>query len=504
MQGDIMSKMCEPLKEKLLESGGIKENFTVYEKSIVAQGSDSIFMIKTDSEKKLVLSGTNENFKKFDGKVFNYKDEQVKICSLTHVNAKEIRALLPFTAPKSLRNIKTTIGVGDRLGLATPGHTRVFSKYEATPVLAQQSIRELNLTGRTYEDVLDDATWGVLQEGYTDGFGADGDHLKTESEIEMALNAGFNMITLDCSEYIDNSIYKLSKNEIETKYNELDINIRENFENNYTGTFNIDNLKIEIDKEMLMGIVLVYHKMLDFIEKIYNRYIKAEDEILFEISIDETEVSTMPEAHYLIAKYLKSGNIVFQHMAPRFIGEFQKGIDYIGDIESFKKDFKLHALIAKHFGYKISVHSGSDKFSVFPVIGEITEKVLHLKTAGTNWLEAIKVIAKKDASLYREIHSFALEAVSEAKKYYHISGREENIPRLSDTDDNSLIDYLYKDDSRQIIHITYGLILNKKDGEGNFLYRDRFYNALHKYEEEYCNNLESHIGKHLTTLGFSE
>src|SRR5690606_8145468 len=121
-----------------------------------------------------------------------------------------------------------------------------------------------------------------------------------------------------------------------------------------------------------------------------------------------------------------------------FCGEFQKGIDYVGDIKQFKKEFTAHFDIAENFGYKISIHSGSDKFSIFPIVGEITEGRYHLKTAGTNWLEAMKLVAKKAPKLYREIHKFALDNMDEAKAYYHVSTNIDNIPDIDTLTDEEL------------------------------------------------------------------
>ena len=194
-------------------------------------------------------------------------------------------------------------------------------------------------------------------------------------------------------------------------------------------------------------------------------------------------------------------------IAPRFCGEFQKGIDYIGDLAQFEKEFAGHAAIARKFGYKISVHSGSDKFSVFSIVGKYTEGVFHLKTAGTNWLEAMKVIAEHEPSLYREIHQYALdEAFVEARKYYHVTTNLNNIPALSTLSDEELPALFQNNDSRQLIHITYGLILNEKNPDGSFAFKDRMYAAWRKYSEELDTNIANHIGHHLEKLysGFSK
>ncbi len=92
--------------------------------------------------------------------------------------------LFPFTKPVSLREHKITIGTGDRLGVATPGHIRAVQKFRVRPVLAQQSVRENTQTGRSFKEVVSDAAWAVFQENYQDGYGADGDHLKSLEEIK--------------------------------------------------------------------------------------------------------------------------------------------------------------------------------------------------------------------------------------------------------------------------------------------------------------------------------
>jgi hypothetical protein len=187
-------------------------------------------------------------------------------------------------------------------------------------------------------------------------------------------------------------------------------------------------------------------------------------------------------------------------MAPRFCGEFQKGVDYIGDLEQFEKEIDIHAKIARHFGYKLSIHSGSDKFSVFSLIGKYTKGNFHVKTAGTNWLEAMRAVAKCDASLYREIHKFALSMFGEAKKYYHVTTDLDNIPDVDSLADSELVDLFTQNDARQLIHITYGFILNAKDESGAFRFKNKLYRLWRQEEEVYSEMLYRHIGKHLALL----
>ncbi|GHV55108.1 hypothetical protein AGMMS49579_17120 [Spirochaetia bacterium] len=237
----------------------------------------------------------------------------------------------------------------------------------------------------------------------------------------------------------------------------------------------------------------------------YNRFLKdgkyAAD---FEISIDETVSITTPLQHYFVARELIDAGVSFATMAPRFCGEFQKGIDYIGDLKQFEKEIKIHAVIARHFKYKLSIHSGSDKFSVFPSIGKETRGIFHVKTAGTNWLEAMRVVAVVDPALYREVHRYALSAFDEATKYYHVTTDLSKIPDVDSLKDAELPNLFNQNDARQLIHITYGLILSKKNSDGSFAFKDKLYKLWNAHAQVYADALIKHIGKHLDLLGIKK
>jgi len=220
----------------------------------------------------------------------------------------------------------------------------------------------------------------------------------------------------------------------------------------------------------------------------------------FEISIDETATPTTPAQHFFVANELARRGVKFDTLAPRFCGEFQKGIDYIGNLQQFETEFAVHAAIAEKFDYKISVHSGSDKFSVFPLIGKLSCGRFHVKTAGTNWLEAMKLIAKCEPDLYREVHKFALESFEAARKYYVVTTDITKIPDIAVLSDEQLPQLFDNNDARQLIHITYGFILSEKNADGKFIYRDRLYAAWRKHSAEYKNLLTEHIGRHIAQL----
>ena len=422
------------------------------------------------------------------------------LAPLTHENAEKLRALFPWTAPSKVLDRDKTMGVGDRLGIAADGHIRVFKAYpEITPIFAQQSIRELNLTNRTFADVIDSATFAVFRNGFTTGWGADGDHVKTAKEVAYALESGCTMITLDCSEQIDNSIDGLSKAEVYAKYKPVkeleDIYLNKSFD---VG----EGVTITFDEELFKRTVLIYCKAIDHaVDIFFNVVCKGGKQLAdFEVSIDETMTPTLPAQHFFVANELVRHKVRISTVAPRFCGEFQKGIDYIGDLKQFAAEMKIHAAISRHFGYKISIHSGSDKFSIFPSAGKETQGRFHLKTAGTNWLEAMKLVAMKDPSLYREVHKYALTAFKAATAYYHVTTDLNRIPDIDTLTDAQLPGLFGNNDSRQLIHITYGLILNEKNADGSFRFKDRLYGLWRTYREEYAQLLFNHIGHHAQAI----
>jgi hypothetical protein len=343
----------------------------------------------------------------------------------------------------------------------------------------------------------------LLREGYTGGFGADGDHLKNENDISAALDAGFSMITLDCSDFIDAEIECLGASEIKNRYATLPASLRKDYERTYTGKeFLVEGAEISFDKMELARCLLLYAGVIDFAEKVYReRIATAGREVDFELSIDETTAPTSPEAHYLVAAELARRGVLLTSAAPRFCGEFQKGVDYRGDVDRYRREFAVHAAIADAFGYRLSIHSGSDKFAVFPAIGELTKGRFHVKTAGTSWLEAVRLVARKFPELYRRVHKRAVECFDEARRYYHVSADAAALLSPDALSDDELASGLDDEDTRQVLHITYGFILQREsDGRMNPLGRE-FLAALIAEEELYAEMLSGHIGRHLHLLG---
>ncbi|MBO4633620.1 MAG: hypothetical protein J5858_17020, partial [Lentisphaeria bacterium] len=183
--------MSLKLKKVAVELSGLFPNgneFLYYEDSCQEAANLQAVMARDNTSRFLLLSSRENSgaFALFEGESVSGNGMFVKKAPLTEKNAAALRKVFPWTGPVPVLNKKCSFGCGDRLGLATAAHAELFKKYNAFPVFAQQSIRELTLTKRTYRSVIDDATFQVFQAGYTGGYGADGDHLKSFEHIDMA------------------------------------------------------------------------------------------------------------------------------------------------------------------------------------------------------------------------------------------------------------------------------------------------------------------------------
>lgn len=441
VRGLVRNGMLDQSQEQIdaRKTGGLLDG-AVYADSIFKAGPDLFAMLRTTTDKCLVILSRSTNpGEGFAGDIARDTDFACRVCPMTAANAAALRRTFPWTAPISLAGRRTTFGCGDRLGRATAGHLRAARRFQVAPVLAQQSMRELTLTGRTFRTVLDDVTYLVFQSGYTAGFGADADHLKTLAHIEAALEAGMTMITLDLSEVMRPEAAGFDAARIDAEFDRLAPDVRQAVDSAYSGRafpLRVDGLPavdIGFAREEARRCAVMYTAALDFARDVY-RFLcerRGAGQFDLEISIDETTTPTLPAHHLFFIRELQRRQVEIVSMAPRFIGEFQKGIDYIGDIAEFRRQFTAHAVIAQtHGDYKISVHSGSDKFSIFPIVGEITRGRFHEKTAGTSWLEAVRLAAHHAPALYRTMHEIALRRLPDALKLYHITPDLAKIPPL--------------------------------------------------------------------------
>jgi tagaturonate epimerase len=423
----------------------------------------------------------------------------VHVCTTSHANAVRLREVLPVTAPSPLSSRDATFGTGDRLGLAGPGHLAVFRRYAASPVLAQQSLRELTLTSRTYEDVLDASTWAVFREGWREPWGADGDHLKTEEWVRKALAIGFSMITADVSDFIRGEWAARGDAEVLAKWRQIDAGERAGLEQRYLGSpLPLDSGEaVRFTPAELARTWLVYGEAVAHTTRLYEACVaeRGAGRFDFELSIDETVTPTTPQAHVLMAREVALRGVKVSSLAPRFVGEFQKGIDYLGDLRAFEATFAVHAAICRALGHRISVHSGSDKFSVFPAVGRLARGRFHVKTAGTSWLEALRVAAAVDPALFRDLYAHGRRTYDNARKLYHVTPDLTRLPAPEGLDASTAAGLLDDPDGRRVLHITYGEML------GVPALKARLFAQLSASADGYAAALERHLGRHLALLG---
>ncbi len=414
----------------------------------------------------------------------------VWLCPLDAINALALRRELPWTAPEPV-GLRKSVGCGDRLGLATPGHIRSVRKSDMVGVFAQQSIREMERCGRSAQDVIDDATWGVLQMDYRDGYGSDADHLKHISDIDDCIDAGFTGFTLDPNEHVDNAAHTDNATTLQAKFDAQPHDVLEMTPDDLRRHYLAAGCDNPLNAETLLRASGKYSRAIAHVA-LLARHIEQRftgESYDLEVSVDETDTPTSPAEHYFVASELQRLGVQVDGLAPRFIGDFEKGVDYIGDLAQFEEDFSAHAKIAREMGpYKLSIHTGSDKFSIYPIIFRHTGSLVHLKTAGTSWLEALRVIAVRDIPLFREILALARERYPIDRASYHISGELERVP-LNPTD-AELPTLFEQFDARQVLHVTFGSLLDR--------YREPIFTVLHNHERDYKAVLESHFDRHIT------
>jgi hypothetical protein len=440
----------------------------------------------------------------FAGERSEFDGQVLTLCPLSPQNAAGLRHHLPWLQPRPL-GLKTSAGMGDRIGLATPGHVRAVRAVsgDIAPIYAQQSIREMTRTERTPQQVMDDATWGLFAEGWQDVHGSDADHLMTTDNIDACLAAGFTLFTIDPGAHVQNQAETAGLTELRELAQELPEHLSVKASGLLGKTIEIEDLSLSFDEHTLLKAAVKYGKALAHVETMYHHLVHSTGERPFEleVSVDETEQPTSHAEHAYIASELKRLGIEWVSLAPRYIGRFEKGVDYIGDLEEFERDLKGHAAIARAFGpYKLSLHSGSDKFSVYPAAMRQTRGLVHLKTAGTSYLEALRTLAAFDPAFLREIYIFARERFGADKATYHVSAELSRAPLPEAVSDwPGILDQF---DARQILHHTYGSVLTERNKSGGWVYRGRLMHFLVKNAEAYYANLEGHFIRHL--LPFSD
>ena len=217
-------------------------------------------------------------------------------------------------------------------------------------MFAQQSIREMGRCHRTARNVLDDA-WGAFQAGWTRPVGGDADHLEELDDIDETVAAGFVFYTLDegrsrprggarrsCGDPAEGGGARLDRSRLWLA----------TFTKRYARRrIDLEREAIVLDEESVLRAMAKYGPSLA-----RDGHVPAPDgegiDCEVEFAVDETDYPTKPAEHVVVVSELKRLGMDFVSFAPRFVGRFEKGVEYIGDIEELKRDFEIHAEIARH------------------------------------------------------------------------------------------------------------------------------------------------------------
>jgi hypothetical protein len=407
-----------------------------------------------------------------------------------------------------------SFGFGDRMGLATPGHVEAMKREGAgiEPIFPQQSIREMARTQRTPRQVMDDALTGLTKAGWTGKFGADADHLKTTADVDATAAVGFTFFTIDPSGHVDAHADDYDELTLRGKFEAVEEEVT--WIPQYlgksiplpTGT------TIALDEPACLRAAVKYGRALNEALKLadYIRMVSERDGLDHEIelSVDETEQPTTLAEHYIIADQCLARGMKLVSLAPRYVGDFEKGVDYKGELEILEPSLRDHAAIAELLGpYKLSLHSGSDKISMYPLLAKATKGRFHVKTAGTSYLEALRVVAIHDEPLFRKVIDFARGRYEVDKATYHVSATLYSAPPASDVFEGIELERLYLErwqdvpegkgftqPGRQILHCTFGSTLT--DPELGPAVRA----VVEQNVQTYTEVLADHFARHLRAL----
>ena len=311
---------------------------------------------------------------------------------------------------------KYSFGVGDRFAHQAKAQLRACQLagehgVDVVPVW-NKSHREHTTVGSLPDSVRAAADAAVRELGWRKPYYVDADHIRLETVAGFIASSDF--FTLDVADSIGRPAEAAAVQAFVGRHGEL------------TGRVQIRGIEepFEISRGMVERIAGKYLLAVHEAGRIYRRIVepKGADNFITEVSMDETDSPQTPPELLVILAALADEKIPLQTIAPKFTGRFNKGVDYVGDLAQFEKEFNSDlAVIAdaiRQYGLppslKLSVHSGSDKFSIYPAIRRAIRRFdagLHIKTAGTNWLEEVIGLAESGGSglaLAKEIYAGAL------------------------------------------------------------------------------------------------
>ena len=371
---------------------------------------------------------------------------------------------------------KYTIGVGDRFAHQANAQLQACVKLakngiDVIPVW-NKSNREHSFIGSEPQSVFDSAQAAVEALGWERGWHVDADHINMGT-VDKYLDCS-DFFTIDVADSIGQAPEGGAVEMFLEKHPEL------------VGSVSIEGIDepIEITREYVEEVAGKYLSAVAEAAKIYRHIESKKDEFIAEVSMDETDAPQTPPELLIILAALADEGVQLQTIAPKFTGRFNKGVDYVGDLAQFEKEFNDDLAVIAHaiakYGLpenlKLSVHSGSDKFSIYPIIGNAIRRTgagVHVKTAGTTWLEELIGLAESGGeglALSKEIYANALENVDAMCEPYAsvIDIDSAKLPAVDEVNDWSGDQYAnalrhvqehpeFNQHFRQLLHIAFKL-----------------------------------------------
>ena len=372
---------------------------------------------------------------------------------------------------------KYSFGIGDRF--SHEGKAQLAALIEAAgkypfkfvPVW-NKSNREHQIIGTEPADTRREADDAVMAMGYGKPYFVDADHINMNN-VDRFMDAS-DFFTIDVADYIGkpadaDSVSKFIENNLK-----------------YAGTLSIPGIEepFKVDRSLLEQLAGKYLFAAMEAGRIYRHIAskKGADNFVTEVSMDEVDAPQTPIEIFFILSALAQEKVPAQTIAPKFTGRFNKGVEYVGDTAQFEKEFREDLLVidfaVKEFGLpeglKLSIHSGSDKFSIYPIMGRLIrqyDKGIHIKTAGTTWLEENIGLALADAQALELAKKIAISALGRMEELCIpyatvIDINPANLPtaeQIASWDGNQYAralrhnrqDPLYNPDFRQLVHVSY-------------------------------------------------
>jgi hypothetical protein len=402
---------------------------------------------------------------------------------------------------------KYSFGLGDRFGHQGKAQLTALMKanengLNVTPVW-NKSHREHTIIGTTSADTRKEADTAVAACGYEGPYFVDADHIGLDN-VDLFIESS-NFFTLDVADFITRPADKIDVGSFVKKYSK------------YVGSFAIDGVErsFNVTAEQIGTIANKFLLAVRQAGKIYRHIIEAKGEgnFITEVSMDETDEPQTPVEMFFILAAIADEGIPVQTIAPKFTGRFNKGVDYVGDVAAFTKEFEedvaVLAFAVKEFGLpdnlKLSIHSGSDKFSIYDPISQTLKRFdagLHIKTAGTTWLEELIGLAMaggEGLSLDKEVYAKALPRFGELCGPYAtvIDIDTTALPTIEEVDGWDGQSYAwalrhdptcaqYNPSFRQLLHVAYKIAAEMGT---------RFLNALDTYEDVIARNVSENIAE---------